>query len=239
VGNQDIVLYTQAGGTSNQGIGPGGAFNFEDPVNTNTGVADGAKFEGWWGQNDQNNDGTIVDVNGPVLVGDLLDYLHAFNPFNNTPVFLFDLNQTGAQKDLWAYGQVTILDATDQHVKATWYMDNNLNSPSVPNDHPAPWVYVPGSYSIQGDTALYEESYTGSGFDDYAMYAATMNLDLFGADDWFVVEFNFDWLNDGGEEFFMTGTFVPPDTPPIPEPSTIILLGLGLLGIVGMRFKKR
>jgi hypothetical protein len=52
-GTLDVLLYTGARGQTNQGVGPSGDFNFEDPVLNQGGSA--TSFDGRWGQNDQNN----------------------------------------------------------------------------------------------------------------------------------------------------------------------------------------
>lgn len=94
------------------------------------------------------------------------------------------------------------------------------------------WVYAPGTIDVEGDSGTtYSVDFSGSGFADYALYSPDMNLSLFDPNDLFVVEFQFDGLNNGGEEFFLTGAAVPGGVEPIPEPSTLMLLGAGLLGL--------
>jgi hypothetical protein len=74
---------------------------------------------------------------------------------------------------------------------------------------------------------------TGAGFADYAI---ATGIDPFALDASDVLLFNFsmDLLNNGGEEIFLSGEFAGsdiPGLPPIPEPGTGLLMGLGLMGL--------
>jgi len=168
VGTLDVVLFTQAGGTDNQGVGVSGTNNFEDPFPSEAGAGSGPDgntvptvepytFEGWWGQEDQANDGTPddgapgndPDVQGPVTVGQVLTYLQEFDPNNNQPVFYVDWNQTGGGDSLFANAYVQIIDPSDGSVVMEWSLDT-LNNGVYDR---AAQTYNFGSIEFLGDAA--------------------------------------------------------------------------------------
>jgi PEP-CTERM motif-containing protein len=80
----------------------------------------------------------------------------------------------------------------------------------------------------------------GAGFADYAI---ATGIDPFALNASDVVLFNFSMntLNNGAEEFFLSGTFAGsdiPDLPPIPEPGTGLLLGAGLAVFAAARARR-
>lgn len=235
-GGLDVLLYAGAGGQTNQGVGPGNAFYFEDPVLNHGGSA--TSFAGWWGQNDQNDDGTPEDVKGPVTVGQVLGYLQACNPNNTVPVFYMDLNQTGNNPNLDFVGRVYLTDESGvlQH---EWAFDNKLQLVGDGDFDQDAWVLAPGEITVTGTsgTKYSVDNNKGSGKHDFIAFAPTMDLSQYDSDWRFVTEFHFQGLNNGHEEIFLSGAIGPPGTP-IPEPATMLLLGSGLIGLAGLGRKK-
>lgn len=217
-GGLDVLLYTGAVGQNNQGVGPGGAYNFESPAINSGGSA--TAYEGTWGAG--------IQKNGPVTVGQVLDYLHAFNPAYNIPVFYMDMNQTGESPDLDFVGMVYLTDERGE-IKHVWAFDNVQQDGDGDFD-PGAWVYAPGEITLTGSSeTLYSvDNNKGSGKPDFIAYAPTMDLSLYDPSWLFVTEFRFQGLNDGFEEIFLTGMVAPPT---IPEPATMLLLGSGLIGL--------
>lgn len=234
-GGLDVLLYTGAGGQNNVDVGPvGHEMTFEDPVDNSGGST--SSFEGWWGQGDQDNDGTPDGsapdyIHGPVTVGQVHTYLHLINPDNDIPVFYADLNQqgSGASANMQVTVNAMIIDAVTDTVVAEWSMDGSDNGLYDPYDY----VDIPKTLSLTGDsTHVYDITFNrGSGQPDFVFYAPTMDLSQYNDEYLFVMEGKLNNLNDGFEEFFLTGAIA---TGKVPLPGLIWLLlgGLPAMGFV-------
>lgn len=235
-GTLDVLLYTGAVGQDNQGVGPSGTNNFEDPVVNSGGNVPG--FEGWWGQDDQGDDGTTDGVNGPVTVGQVLSYLQEFDPSIKVPVFYIDLNQTGASPTLDIAIRVTIRDPLNNNaIVHEWAMDTNPQAGDGVFDLDSPLTTTVPIKDLPGLSGnLYDlDPNKGSGKPDFIAVAPTMDLSLFNPTHYFVAEAhlgsypghpdaeNANVLNNGFEEIFLTGGIA---ITIIPEPSTLIIWSL-------------
>lgn len=236
-GGLDVLLYTGSGGVhggnDNQGVGPGGAYNFEDPVHNPNGNA--TEFEGWWGQNDPTNSGDHTGpLHGPVTVGQVLDYLHAFDPHNNTPVFYADINQSGNLPGIQVAINAYIADPTTflpiDTVNAAWGLDGG-NDGTYDKNNPASI----DSFSATGTsgTTYNVDIAKGSGKADFIFYAPTMDLTKFSRDMLFVMNGWIGSLNDGFEEFFLSGAIGADTHVPAPAPLWLLTAALAALGLRG------
>lgn len=230
VGQLDVVLYTQANGIDNDPVD--GGFSFEDPSASATGGT--SVFAGTWGAG--------LEPNGPVLVDDVVDYLeYHFGAGSDTPVFGFDIVEPGAasQRDLDFVFNVMVWDAANDLEVASWSLDNTDNGVF----DGASFVHVPGEQNITGTSStVYNSGTQGSGKYDLLAYSPDMSLSNF-------VGFGYEFrtflhminLNGGGEEVFIQGSFNPlggQEVPGVPEPTSLAILGAGLIGLVRSRRKK-
>jgi PEP-CTERM motif len=248
-GGLDVLLFSGAGGQDNQGAGPGGCCNLEDPVDAPGGSA--TSFSGWWGQNDQDNDGVVENPPGPhttplgpVTVQQVLDYLHAFDPNRNIPVFYLDLNQPGSAASLLISARVCIEDDGTGAEKYCWNLD--ASDPLTGGDgvfQEIEKALAFGDFSFVGDsgTVYSGSNNTGSGKADFIAFAPTMDLmsglgTTWDGNDHFVVQFHFDGMAGGFEEIFLTGLASQQQAP---EPGSLSLLALALLGLVAVSRRGR
>ena len=108
---------------------------------------------------------------------------------------------------------------------------------------PAAFITVEGQITLTGDsTTVYQANNTGSGKYDFLVFAPTMDLSPYAGGGRYEFHIFADMkdLNGSGEESFISGVFRAPRQPEpvIPEPSSMMLMGLGLTGIAFRRLKK-
>lgn len=275
VGTQDAVLATQAGGQDNDPVGIGDCCTLEEPGDTLAGST--IFVETWWGQNDQDDDGTPdgtagscagPDICGPNTVQDVLDFLASYDPTQTIPVFITDWNQTGAEDSIFASARAYICsDATDcdNTIVAEWSLDTdddgNAAGPGVGDFDRNDQAFNFGEVSFYGsavdcaadpfcagvtdsgnDYAGLQHN-IGSGKPDFVLFAPTMDLSLYDPAHTFVVQLVLGCEGgmagdpgcgtNGAEEIFMTGRIAGAPPPMVPEPTTALLVGLGLIGLGG------
>lgn len=166
-----------------------------------------------------------------------MNYLHDFNPYNNTPFFYMDLLQDGIEPSFFLNGEVSIVDPDDGSIEHVWALDNVTQDDDGDYDDDA-YTLAFGEIGFTGTsgTDYLVNHNQGSGKVDFIAFAPTMDLSLFNPDDLFVVHFNMEGLNAGPEEIMLTGA--TSTTRPVPEPATMFLLGTGLIGLAGFSKKK-
>lgn len=226
-GGLDVLIYTGSAGANNQNVGPGGAFDFEDPLRAPAGSQ--TTFDGVWGNRS--------DKNGPVTVGNLLAYLNAVTPGNNTPLFYFDNNQTGSNPSLLGSAKVSIINPDDNSEVAFWAFDTITNNQYDPTGMALAFGQV--SFTGTSGTVYSVNHNTGSGKPDFLMYAPGMDLSQYPSHYLFVGTLKLGGLNNGPEELFLSGNFQSV----VPEPSTFTLMllgaGLPLIGRLRRRSQSR
>jgi hypothetical protein len=161
-------------------------------------------FKAWWGQNDQNNDGTPeLDIGPVVTVGNLMDHIES-----NIPVLYMDLNQTGSNTDLYFTGNIKIVEPASAgggvHLfsfdsspqggsgEPTYYEPGTRPS-SFDADFPgfgAPGDYNAGMYSVAISQLYGFDANLGSGKYDYIVYSPLIDLSQYDRESLFVVEFH-------------------------------------------------
>ena len=232
VGGLDVVLLTQAGGIDNDPVS--GGFTFEDPVDSVSGGCPGCStFVGTWGAGNSDH--------GPVLVDDLLDYLHFnFGANNNIPVFTFDMVEPGSDPNLDLLSNFVVYDPNTNSEIASWSLDAINNG----TFDPTAFITVNNHLEFTG-TSLTEYSFTntGSGKYDFLVYAPSMNLAIYAGQGYeFHIFSQFKNIQGGGEEAFISGAITSPvgpnEDPNTPEPTTMGLVSLGLLAAGIRRFRK-
>lgn len=234
-GTLDVIITTRSSGQTNSDIASD-AYAIPDPItNVNT-----SPISGTWGG------GSTSDTQ--MLVSDLYNYL--WDTFQaNIPVFTFDQNETGGNPNLLVNAKVEILDGFGGPVLKTWAFDNTTQVGDGTYD-PLSFVTAPGEICIPDvmnnplDTICFSNN-VGSGKFDYMVYVPTMDLSLWDdANNLFKISWNFDGVDDGGEEITMTGRFTGttcetdpslPQCQTIPEPGSLALIGGALLALVGLR----
>lgn len=103
--------------------------------------------------------------------------------------------------------------------------------------------YIPASGvpSNEGDCGsdYFVSNNLGASFAEFAAFLPHLNANLLGWADagyFLTIDFKMRNLNDGGEKLWISNQFIPNR---VPEPGTLTLAGLGLLGLVGLRRLKQ
>ncbi|WP_205620051.1 PEP-CTERM sorting domain-containing protein [Fundidesulfovibrio putealis] len=235
-GTQDIAIFTFNNALNNHNLNAGFPVPFQIP-NGNP-----SAWSGTWG------DGS--GTNAPILVDTLRDYLHStFGSNINIPVFVFDFNNN---TDLFITGQARIWDGAPGGQSSTMIAQFSMDNTNlvVPGASPLPGnnAYDPTSFVTVSTEVQFPYSGTpiigpipssnGSGKADFFAYSPAMDLTLYDNQGYYIdFFFNVAGNTGGGEELFISGRVSTVSA--VPEPATMLLMGLGLAGVAVARRRMR